>query len=128
MMKYLLLIMLFSASISFNAWANDAQNDELMLTIFLKHDQSKSLSEIKEILNNANFYKHFPPEGATVESWKVMMGIGQVVTLRFPAALLPKVNLSIERYGWKAYSTEFYPTYDLYPIVKEEIKKARMNN
>ncbi|MBH0041968.1 hypothetical protein [Pseudoalteromonas sp. SWXJZ10B] len=127
-MKYLLLIMLFSAGTSFNAWANDKQNDELMLTIFLKHDQSKSLSEIKEILNSANFYKHFPPEGATVESWKVMMGIGQVVTLRFPAALLPKVNLSIERYGWKAYSTEFYPTYDLYPIVKEEIKKARTNN
>ncbi len=103
-MKYLLLIMLFSASTSFNAWANDEQNDELLLTIFLKHDQSKNLSEIKEILNNANFYKHFP------------------------AALLPKVNLSIERYGWKAYSTEFYPTYDLYPIVKKEIKKARTNN
>ena len=54
-MKYLLLIMLFSASTSFNAWANNDQNNELMLTIFLKHDQSKSLSEIKEILNDANF-------------------------------------------------------------------------
>ena len=120
-MKYLLFILLFSTS----ALANSAKNDEIMLTIFLKHDQSKSLFEIKEILNEADFYKHFPPEGATVESWKVLMGIGQVVTLRFPAALLPKVNLSIERYGWKAYRTEFYPTYDLYPIVEKEINKAR---
>jgi len=120
-MKYLVLIILFSLS----TFANSAENDEMMLTVFLKHDQSKNLFEIKEILNDADFYKHFPPKGATVESWNVLMGIGQVVTLRFPAALLPKVNLSIERYGWKAYRTEFYSTYDLYPIVKKEIEKAR---
>ena len=123
-MKHILIIMLISL-FSFTSSANDENKDELMLTVFLKHDQSKSLFEIKEILNEADFYKHFPPKGVTVESWKVMMGIGQVVTLKFPAALLPKVNLSIERYGWKAYSTEFYPTYDLYPIVEKEIKKAR---
>ena len=127
-MKYLLLIMLFSASTSFNAWANDEQNDELMLTIFLKHDQSKNLSEIKEILNNANFYKHFPPEGATVESWKVMMGIGQVVTLEVPADKVRAVNLAVEKHGWKAFKTEFYPTYNLYPVIKKKLSnKSKIN-
>jgi len=103
-----------------------ANTDEtISITVFLKHDQSKNLFEIKELLKGSNFYKHFPPEGVEVESWKVLMGIGQVVTLRLPPNKLAALNLAVERYGWKAYTTEFYPTYDLYPIVKKEIEKAR---
>jgi hypothetical protein len=102
-----------------------SSNELISITVFLKHDQSKNLFEIKKILKESNFYKHFPPEGVEVESWKVMMGIGQVVTLRLPPSKLAAVNLAVERYGWKAYTTEYYPTYDLYPIVKKEIKEAR---
>ena len=108
------------------AFPTFANTDEtISITVFLKHDQSKNLFEIKELLKESKFYKHFPPKGVEVESWKVMMGIGQVVTLRLPPSKLAALNLAVERYGWKAYTTEFYPTYDLYPIVKKEIDKAR---
>jgi hypothetical protein len=41
-----------------------------------------------------------------------MMGIGQVVTLRFPADQLRNVNRLVEAEAWGGYRTEFYPTYD----------------
>ena len=121
-LKLILIAPLFLL-ITFPSFANT--DEAVSITVFLKHDQSKNLFEIKELLKESNFYKHFPPEGVEVESWKVMMGIGQVVTLRVPPNKLVALNLAVERYGWKAYTTEFYPTYDLYPIVKKEIEKAR---
>lgn len=94
--------------------ANQAAPDQesMLLTIFLKHDQSKTLGTITEELRETGFWAKFPPEGAEVVSWYVMMGIGQVVTLRFPPSLLQKVNLAIEQAAWGAFRTEFYPTYD----------------
>ena len=47
-----------------------------------------------------------------VVSWYVMMGIGQVVTLRLPASRLREVNRVLENTAWGSYRTEFYPTYD----------------
>ena len=41
-----------------------------------------------------------------------MMGLGQVVTLRFPSERLRDVNSAIEHTAWGGYRTEFYPTYD----------------
>jgi hypothetical protein len=38
-----------------------------------------------------------PARGTEVVSWYVMMGIGQVVTLRFPAERLRDVNLALEQ-------------------------------
>ncbi len=58
-------------------------------------------------------------------SWYVMMGIGQVVTLRVPAARLREVNLAIENSAWGVFQTEFYATYDYQPIWKEEHKKVQ---
>jgi hypothetical protein len=58
-----------------------------MLTIFLRHDQAKTLDEINEHLKSTGWSKNFPPEGVEVLSWYVMMGIGQVVTLKFPSNL-----------------------------------------
>jgi hypothetical protein len=94
-----------------------SQNEgEILLTIFLKHHQTKNLSEINAGLDETGFWKDFPPEGVAVESWYVMMGIGQVVTLRLPAHRLREVNLAIERCAWGSFSTEFYPTYDFRPV------------
>jgi hypothetical protein len=90
----------------------------MMLTIFLKHDQSKTLDEIQQHLKQTGFSDNFPPSGTEVVSWYVMMGIGQVVTLRFPAEKLREVNLAIEHGAWGAYRTEFYPTYDYLPVWK----------
>lgn len=102
--------------------------DSILLTIFLKHDQSKSLEEIQDILTKQGFFEAFPPKGVSVVSWYVMMGIGQVVTLEVPAHQLNDVNLAIEKTAWKAFTTEFYPTYNLYPVYKDKLKnKAKVS-
>ena len=64
----------------------------------------------------------FPPPGVEIVSWYVMMGVGQVVTLRVPASRLREVNRAIEQSAWGAYRTEFYPTYDFKPVAEEQRK------
>ena len=83
-----------------------------LLTIFLRHDETKTLGEINEHLRQTGWYKTFPPPGVEIVSWYVMMGVGQVVTLRVPAEKLRDVNRVIENSAWGGYRTEFYPTYD----------------
>ena len=87
-------------------------DNAVLLTIFLKHDQSRPLSELNAQLEKQGYYKAFPPPGTEVVSWYVMMGIGQVVTLRLPASRIREVNRVIENTAWGSYRTEFYPTYD----------------
>jgi hypothetical protein len=96
-----------------------------MLTIFLRHDQTKILDEINDHLKSTGWYKNFPPEGVEVLSWYVMMGIGQVVTLKFPAEKLRDINALIEREAWGGYRTEFYPTYDYRALYLLEQSKNR---
>jgi hypothetical protein len=98
--------------------------DSFLLTIFLRHDQSKTVDEINEHLKKTGFVENFPPPGVEVVSWYVMMGVGQVVTLRVPPDKLRDVNLAIERRAWGGFRTEFYPTYDYKPIW-EARKKAQ---
>jgi hypothetical protein len=120
----LLAIAALSGSLSFNSSAGaqtaaaPAENaaptadNAVMLTIFLKHDQSRPLSELNAQLEKQGYYKAFPPQGVEVVSWYVIMGIGQVVTLRLPASRLREVNRILENTAWGSYRTEFYPTYD----------------
>ena len=100
-------------------------DNAVLLTIFLKHDQSRPLSELNAQLEKQNYYKTFPPAGVEVVSWYVMMGIGQVVTLRLPASRLREVNRAIENTAWGSYRTEFYPTYDSKPIAEQQRSKAQ---
>lgn len=99
--------------------------DSTMMTIFLRHDETKTLDEINAHLQKTGFQKDFPPAGVEVVSWYVMMGIGQVVTLRFPPAKLREVNLQIEHGAWGAFRTEFYPTYDYRPVWEASRKEGR---
>ena len=99
------------------------QPGAILLTIFLKHDQSKTLAEINGHLDKTGFWKKFPPEGVDVVSWYVMMGIGQVVTLRVPPEKLRAVNLALEENAWGAYRTEFYATYDFRPVWESTYRK-----
>jgi hypothetical protein len=92
--------------------AAPTSDNAVMITVFLKHDQSRPLSELNAQLDRQGYYKAFPPAGIEVVSWYVMMGIGQVVTLRLPASRLREVNRILENNAWGAYRTEFYPTYD----------------
>src|SRR3979411_1855485 len=87
-------------------------DNAVMLTVFLKHDQSRPLSELNAQLQRQGYYKAFPPEGVEVVSWYVMMGVGQVVTMRLPASRLREINRIFENTAWGSYRTEFYPTYD----------------
>ena len=99
--------------------ANDVS--DILLTVFLKHDQSQNIDQIQGTLAAREWWDRFPPEGVTVESWYVVMGIGQIVTLRLPPHRLPAVNIEIERSAWGVFSTEFYPTYDFVPV-RERIR------
>lgn len=110
-----------------DAVARPQAQDAILLTVVLRHDQSKTVDEIQKLQESQGFYKAFPPAGTSVVSWNVVMGIGQVVTLEVPASKLRDVNLAIERTAWKAFRTEFYPTYDLYPIVRDKLaNKSRV--
>jgi hypothetical protein len=100
-------------------------DNAVMLTIFFKHDQSRPLGELNAQLDRQGFYKAFPPPGVEVVSWYVMMGIGQVVTLRLPANRLREVNRILENTAWGSYRTEFYPTYDYKPTGLASHEKAQ---
>ena len=92
------------------------QAGAFLLTIFLRHDESKTVDQINEHLKQTGWYDKFPPEGVEIVSWYVMMGVGQVVILRVPADKLRETNRVIEQSAWGGYRTEFYPTYDFKPV------------
>lgn len=126
-MARLLIAFLSLLMLQFNvAFAKDIRHqsvennsdDKILLTIFLKHDQSRNLEKIDAQLEEQKFFELFPPEGVDVVSWYVMMGIGQVVTLRLSANKLREVNRIVENSAWGAFRTEFYPTYDYSSIAK----------
>lgn len=90
-----------------------ADKDTMLLTVFLKHDQSMNNIQRRALLDASGFGDLFPPDGVEIVDHYVMMGIGQVIVLRFPPDHLRRVNLAIENGAWGAYQTEFYVTYDL---------------
>jgi len=106
---------------------NAASNPDnaIMITVFLKHDQSRPVDELNAQLEKQGYYKSFPPPGIEVVSWYVMMGIGQVITLRLPASRLREVNRIFETTAWGPYRTEFYPTYDFKPTGIAKHEKAQ---
>ena len=87
--------------------------DTMLLTVFLKHDQSMNNIERRALLDGSGFDDMFPPDGVEIVDHYVMMGIGQVIVLRFPPNHLRRVNLAIENGAWGAFQTELYVTYDL---------------
>jgi hypothetical protein len=99
--------------------------DYVLVTVVLKHDQSKNLDEIGKIQEEQGFWAKFPPDGIVVESWYIVMGLGQVVTLRVPPARLREVNRSIELAAWKAFRTEIYATYDFKEVAKAQRDRAQ---
>ncbi len=97
-----------------------------MLTIFLRHDETKTVEEINQHLKRTGWFDAFPPQGVEVVSWYVLMGVGQVVTIRFPAERLREINYLVESKAWGGYRTEFYPTYDyraLYAQTQAKMKE-----
>lgn len=93
-----------------------SESGSVLVTVFLKHDQSQTIDEIKERLEKTGFWGAFPPEGMEVVSWYVMMGIGQVATIRVPVDRVREFNMSVEQTAWGAFESEFYLTYDFVPV------------
>lgn len=100
-------------------------DNAVLLTIFLRHDQSRPLGELNAQLARQGFYKAFPPPGVEVVSWYVEMGIGQVVTLRLPASRVREVDRVLEDTAWGAYRTEFYLTCDYKAVGLADHEKAQ---
>jgi hypothetical protein len=105
--------------------ATATPDNAVLLTIFLLHDQSRPLGDLNAQLAKQGFYKAFPPPGVEVVSWNVVMGIGQIVTLRLPASRIREVNRVLEDSAWGVYHTDFYPTYDYRTVGLAEHDKAR---
>jgi hypothetical protein len=125
-MKIILCIAILMVLRCGGAYAQTTHSgDSVMVTIFLKHQQDKNLDSIQMIEKKHKFLELFPPKGARIISWYVMMGIGQVVTVKITGAELRTLNLSIEHGAWGAFDTEFYLTYDYLPEYRAE--KAKQN-
>ena len=105
--------------------ATPTPDNAVMITVFLKHDQSRPLSELNAQLEKQGYYKAFPPTGVEVVSWYIVMGIGQVVTQRLPASRQREVTRALENTAWGAYRTEFYPTYDYKAVGIAQHDKAQ---
>jgi hypothetical protein len=99
-------------------------DNAVLLTVFLKHDQSKPLSAINAELAKQGFYKAFPPAGIEVVSWNVVMGIGQIIVLRLPATRIREINRVLEDTAWGPYRTEFFISYDYKAVGMAEHEKA----
>jgi hypothetical protein len=108
----------------FDLYAQEANGDgKIMLTVILRHDQTKTLDEIDDHLAKTGFRKQFPPDGVEILSYYIVMGIGHIITLRLPPDKLREVNLAFEHGVWGAFHTEFYPTYDYLKVFYEMKQK-----
>ena len=109
-----------------NTPAACAPSATMLLTVFLRHDQSNDLDAIQAKLKAKDWWERFPVEGTRVVSWTVAMGFGQIVTLELPPHLLPQVNLELERSAWGVFKTACYPSYDFVPV-RERIRERVRN-
>ena len=104
-----------------------ADNDAtpLLLTLVLKHHAGLTLDDVQSRLNAAAGWERFPVPGTRVLSWTVAVGLGQIVLLEVPPALLGQVNLELERSAWGVFKTEVYASYDFVPVrerIRERVK------
>lgn len=96
-----------------------ASDQKLLVTVILKHDQSKTLDEIMAHLKKTGFYRDFPPEGVEVISWVVAMSYGFIIQLRLAPDALRTLNRFMEQKAWGAFRYEVYPAYDFLSIAEK---------
>lgn len=80
-----------------------------MLTVFLKHDQSRPLSALKAQLAKQEFHTVFPPAGVEVVSWNITMGIGQVIVPRLAEVTLARAAVARQTNSWKPHEPSCCP-------------------
>lgn len=90
-------------------------DQQMLLTILLRNDQSHDLDQIRRQLDGSGWWQRFPPEGVELVSWTTAMGLGQIITLRLPPSRLRDVHVELERCVWGLFPTECYATFDFEP-------------
>jgi len=94
-------------------------DNQLLVTVILRHDQAKSLDDILTHTKKTGFYRVFPPQGSELVSWTVAMSYGFIIQLRTEPAALRNLNLYFEKKAWGAFRYEVYPSYDFEPIAQK---------
>jgi hypothetical protein len=103
--------------------AMGSDTDSVSVTIILRHQQDKNLTEIRRICEAQGFWDVFPPKEARVVSWTLAVGMGHVVVLKVPGNAIRRLNLAIQNGAWGAYNTEVYISYDYKPIWTDYIER-----
>jgi len=99
-----------------------ASEEEVLLTVILHHDQSKTLEQIMEHARKTGFYRDFPPEGTELVSWTVAMSFGFILQVKVEASKLRNLNRFMEQKAWGAFRYEVYPSYD-FQAIASQLKK-----
>ena len=64
---------------------SDIKGEEIMLTVFLRHDQSQALEQFQSKLDSRGWWDNFPPDGVEVVSWNVVMYSRAAATVEGPS-------------------------------------------
>ncbi len=96
-----------------------ASDQQILVTVILHHDQSKTLEEITAHTKKTGFYRDFPPEGSELVSWVVAMSYGFIIQLLVEPDALRNLNRFIEQKAWGAFRYEIFPSYDFTPIAEK---------
>ncbi|MEN5307578.1 hypothetical protein ABE425_08695 [Chryseobacterium cucumeris] len=130
MKNFLTLILLISMGSPLMAQNQSAipykANDSVMVTVILRHMQENPVDSIQTRVMKQKFYQKLNKSHTRIVSWNVVMGIGQIITLRFKPEYTREVNQVFESGAWGGFKTEFYPSYDflpVYPVMLEKEKK-----
>lgn len=130
MKNFLTLILLISMGSPLMAQNQSAipykANDSVMMTVILRHMQENPVDSIQARVMKQKFYQKLNKSHTRIVSWNVVMGIGQIITLRFKPEYTREVNQVFESGAWGGFKTEFYPSYDflpVYPVMLEKEKK-----
>lgn len=102
-----------------------ASSDSVSVTIIMRHQQDKNLTEIRRKLEANGFWDLFPPADCRVVSWQIVMGVGHIILIKLPVNSVRRLNLAIENGAWGAYDTEIYLTYDYLPVWQDYVEKRR---
>lgn len=128
-MKKVLIVLLMNIGMS--VWAQNQSsipykaNDSVMVTVVMKHLQENPVDSIQARVMKQKFYQKLNKSHARILSWNVVMGIGQIITLRFKPEYTREVNQVFESGAWGGFKTEFYPSYDFLPIYPAMLEKEK---
>lgn len=98
-------------------------NDSIIVTVILKHQQDKNLPEIRRILEAQGFWDLFPPAEARVISWTMAVGLGHVIIMKLPAHAIRKLHLAVGNGAFGAYTCEILLSYDYKGIWEEYMER-----